>query len=317
MLSSIKTFRQNVFTDEGGYVLQIVLIFMLIMLILGFSILTLASQENRLAYNYQQRAEALYFAQSGIKKAVWRINHGNNASASFSIPEMAVNYDSLQKKITANGIKGNHIRTIEVYLEPDHQFRHILNYQQLNMDQGTVIASTPGNEKQYCHDFSLIDLPYWNSIADFHYTGNKVFTDIVTSGIHYIDGNVTIQSVYSFEGAIVATGDIKLKYYSILQAKKIPDSNDYYPVLISGDSIICEHELGYLISGAVCAGSYLELLKTYATGPLTAPKINLKLNSYIMDGIKRIYYSYPPGFESAENKDWYKIEKYKSWRMLN
>ena len=311
---------KNICKDESGYILQVVMVFFFIMTILGISILHMASQEGIQTIHYEQRARALYQAQGGIKKAIWRINHAGNWAGSFTNSEHSVTFDSTIQKLTAIGYSNNIERSIEVILEHDHPFRHIISYNDLSTGWGTITIYTDGHGTQQCNDFPAVDLNYWDSIADYHYTGSHVFQNIVPSGIHYVDGDVNFGNASMINGTIVASGSVRLSGNAIISSAQMPGCENYYPAIVSGDSVYSQSEgwfSGVAVFGAIYASSFLELKTNYSTGPLVAPSISLKSLTLIWDLGLRRYYSYPPGFESPEGKDWYQIEKYGTWRMIN
>lgn len=320
IIKYLNGYLKNIHSDESGYILQVVMTFFFIMTILGITILHMASQEGIQTIRFEQRAKALYQAQGGVKKAIWRINHVGKGGGTFSIPEHTVFFDSTSKIITATGYSGSIDRSIEVRLERDHPFRHIISYENMTTGWGTITICTDGHGTQWYEDFPAADFNYWDTIADYHYTGSQVFQNIVPSGIHYVDGDVTFGNASLINGTVVATGNVKLSGNAVISSAKIPGNETYFPAIVSGDSVYSQSEgflSGVAVFGAIFAASFIELKTNYSSGPLVAPDISLKSLTLIWDMGKRKYYSYPPGFESPENKDWYEIEKYGTWRMIN
>lgn len=306
--------------DESGYIMQLVMIFFFILTILGIGILHMASQEGIQTIRQEKRIKAFYQAQGGMNKAIWRINHVGNWAGTFNTADHSVSFDSTTNKLTATGYSGNVGRSIEVYLERDHPFRHIISYHNMSSGWGSITIFTEGHEAQKYDDFPTVDLNYWDSIADYHYTGSQVFQNMVPSGIHYVDGDVTFGNASMINGTIVASGSVRLTGNALISSGKLPGSDYYYPAIISADSVYSHSEgwlSGVAVFGAIYASTFLELKTNYSTGPLVAPSVSLKSLTLIWDMGTRRHYSYPPGFESLENKDWYQIEKYGTWRMIN
>jgi len=311
---------KTICNNESGYILQIVLVFFFIMTILGVAILHLASLEGIQTIHFQQRSQAFYLAQGGIKLAIWRINHAGNGAGTFTTSEHAVAYDSTTYRLTATGHSGEMERSIEVFLEHDHPFRHIISYDNMSSGWGTITMCTDGHGAQRCTDFPTVDFNYWNTTANYHYSGDKLFQGTISSGIHYVDGDAIVSNAGLMNGTIVATGSVRLTGTAIISSALMPSGSSYYPAIVSGDSVYSQSEgwlSGVAVFGAIYASTFLELKTNYSTGPLVAPTINLKSLTLIWDLGSRKYYSYPPGFESAEDKDWYQIEKYGTWRMIN
>ena len=84
-----------------------------------------------------------------------------------------------------------------------------------------------------------VDMDSYATIAGTTVSGNKTFNPGTYSGIWYVDGKVTIQDNVTFNGTIVATGNIILSKTDNFTLN--PTSN--YPALISGGNITSSQKM--------------------------------------------------------------------------
>lgn len=102
--------------NETGSVLGLVLIYFVIFTILGMAFINIGGFEMMSTSRYYDRVRALYRAESGVHKSVWRLNKVAASSASFSDSTVSVVYKPARKQLTAVGKAGNVRKTVLVTL---------------------------------------------------------------------------------------------------------------------------------------------------------------------------------------------------------
>lgn len=121
-----------------------------------------------------------------------------------------------------------------------------------------------------------VDMDSYAAIADTTVSGNKTFTSGTYSGIWYVDGKATVKDNVTFNGTIVATGDIVLTNTDNFTAN--PTSN--YPALVSEGKINGDKMKDANIAGLVYATGNIQMNdgkdNTITGTIISGNKINIK-----------------------------------------
>ncbi|MFQ5707760.1 MAG: hypothetical protein ACE5HO_09945 [bacterium] len=300
--------KSPLFESQAGYILGLVLVFFVIFTILGLSFIRLGGYEQLQAVQALNKANAFYNAESGIQKGLWLLNRVSTGQASYSDATVTVVFDSANQTLTAVGQSGNASSTIQVAVDQDNPFRHIISYQdKLELNESQVTLSyVPGAEPKQTLHFPVPDMAYYLSIADtfidlggtgeIHLLGDTLY------GIIYVNGKIRVQNGTVVYGSLVATNDVKFDGPSEIYAQQVPVSNPYYPAyfpaVISGDSVHAEitGTPEQVIHGAVYSAGEAEERGGLWTGPVVADEVEIKNNSTLTDLGSAIYYVHPPGF---------------------
>ncbi|MFA4907179.1 MAG: pilus assembly PilX N-terminal domain-containing protein [archaeon] len=302
--------------SEDGSILGMVLVFFLILTIVGTAFLTLASQESMLSAKQYHRTRAFYRAESGLNIALWRINHGADNFGTFSTDTVTVEFDTLTNILSATGTSGTAERTLQVSLFQDHPFNHIVSYQTALDTSGFILENLNGHDIQTYTQMPHVVLSYYSSHADYYYTVDTSFS-VMTPGIYYVDGDVTMKNGTVLNGTLVATKSVKFIGTVTINAQLVPDTTIYYPALVSGDTVQTSDVSGnpnLTINGAVFSSGIVNFKGKTISGPIIANKVVLKSGVIIDDQGSDKYYHYPPGFTAEENFDWEKRRVKGSWR---
>jgi len=306
---------RNFIKSEDGSILGMVLIFFLVLTITGTAFLSMAAQEGKLSIRNVQRTQAIASAESGINISLWRINRGSDSQGTFSNGSMSVTYDSVSQILISTGTSGTASNTVSVELRKDHPFNHIATYKTQLDTSNYTLNYLKGHEIRQFDPLPGVNNGYYDFIADFHHVGDTSFSAPLDSGIHYINGNVTMKNGSSLVGTLFVTGGIKFLGTVSIQAQQMPDSSLYYTAVVVGDTA----ETAVLgtpllnIKGAIFSTGYVNFKGDTLTGPIVADKVNLKAGVVITDYGNEKYYKYPPGFFGPEIYDWEKFIKKGSW----
>ncbi|MBL7135090.1 MAG: hypothetical protein ISS81_00675 [Candidatus Marinimicrobia bacterium] len=310
---------RNIIKSEDGSILGMVLIFFLFLTIIGTAFLSLAAQEGKLSIRSVQRTQALASAESGINIGLWRLNYGPDSQGTFSNGSMSVTYDSVAQILTSTGTSVSAYKTVSVELWKDHPFNHIVAYKTQLDTSNYTLNHLKGRGIKHFDPLPGADSTYYDSIADFHHIGDTSFSAPLNSGIHYIDGNVTMKNGSILIGTLFVTGGIKFLGTVLIEAQQMPDSSLYYPAVVVGDTAETDI-LGtplLIIKGAVFSTGYVNFKGDTLTGPIVANKVVLKSGVVITDYGNEKYYKYPPGFLGPDIYDWEKFIKKGSWANSN
>lgn len=302
----LKVFKSQLVTEQSGFILGLVLIFFLIFTILGYGLIEMAGHESIQVVKYYNRMQAFYNAEAGIHKSLWLLNCVSAKSASFSDGTVKVTYHSSKKKIISQGIAGKTNYSIEVLLEQDNPFRHIISYQdKLKLDKKDVtLAYQPGHEPKKTSNFPLADMSYYKSIADTIIkagkSGKVKLSGKKWQGVIFVNGKVELKKGTKVLGTVVATGSIKLKGAIEIKAQQVPFTNAYYPAfypaIICGSSKDIEVKKSQTIQGTIYSLGEVEIEKGVCTGPIVADEVEVKKKSILSDASESKYYVHPPGF---------------------
>ncbi|MCK4641466.1 MAG: pilus assembly PilX N-terminal domain-containing protein [Candidatus Marinimicrobia bacterium] len=310
---------KNIIKSEDGSILGMVLIFFLVLTIIGTAFLSMASQEGKLSIRSVQRTQALTSAESGINIGLWRLNHGPDSQGTFSTGSMSVTYDSVARILTSTGTSVSVSKTVSVELWQDHPFNHVVAYKTQLDTSNYTLNNLKGHGIRPFDPLPEVDFAYYDSIANYHHVGDTSFSAPIDTGIHYIDGNVTMKNGSSLIGTLFVTGGIKFTGTVSIQAQQMPDSSLYYPAVVVGDTAETDI-LGtplLIIKGAVFSTGYVNFKGDTLTGPIVANKVVLKSGVVITDYGSEKYYNYPPGFLGPDIYDWEKFIKKGSWASSN
>ncbi len=310
---------RNIIKSEDGSIMGMVLIFFFVLTIIGTAFLSMASQEGKLSIRSVQRTQALASAESGINIGLWRLNHGPDFQGTFSNGSMSVTYDSVARILTSTGTSVSVSKTVSVELWKDHPFNHIVAYKTQLDTSNYTLNHLKGRGIRHFDPLPGVNHAYYDSIANYHHVGDTSFSAPIDTGIHYIDGNVTMKNGSSLIGTLFVTGGIKFIGTVSIQAQQMPDSSLYYPAVVVGDTAETDI-LGtplLIIKGAVFSTGYVNFKGDTLTGPIVANKVVLKAGVVITDYGSEKYYKYPPGFLGPDIYDWEKFIKKGSWASSN
>ena len=309
---------KNIIKSEDGSILGMVMIFFLILTIIGTAFLSMAAQEGKLSIQNVQRTQALASAESGINIGLWRLNHGPDSQGTFSNGSMSVTYDSVAQILTSTGTSATVSKTVSVELWRDNPFNHIVSYQTQLDTSNYTLNHLKDHGISHFDPLPEVNNAYYDSIASiygFHHVGDTSFSAPIDTGIHFIDGNVTMKNGSSLFGTLFVTGSIKFLGTVSIQAQQMPDSSLYYPAIVVGDTAETDI-LGtplLIIKGAVFSTGFVNFKGDTLTGPIVANKVVLKSGVVITDFGDEKYYKYPPGFLGPDIYDWEKYIKKGSW----
>ena len=309
LLSKIKS--------EDGSILGMVMVFFLILTIVGTAFLTIASQESMLSAKQYHRTRAFYRAESGLNVALWRINQGADGYGTFSTDSVTVEFDTLTHILSAVGNSGSASRTLQVELFQDHPFNRIVSYHTYLDTSNFYLDNMRGHDVETYYEVPEVDLSYYSSIADYYYSGDISFEGLMPSGIHYVDGDVTMKNGTILNGTLVTTGSIKFVGSVTINAQLVPDTTIYYPALVSIDTAHTSEVDGnpnLVINGAVYSDGIVDFKGQAISGPIIANKVILRSGVNVDDQGSDKYYHYPPGFIAEENFDWEKRRVKGSWK---
>jgi len=309
--------------DQSGSALVMVMIFFLIFTVIGTAYLSLSALEASSSVAQVQRARAFILAESALSQSLWCINHGSDLSGSFDQDSIIANYDSTTYIITAEGNTGNTTCQLEIQLQNDHPFNHIVGYQTELDTSHYFLKHLPNHGIAQFNELpSLIPaLNYYNSIADYHHYGDQFFYGIMMPGIHYVDGKATLHNGTFLYGTLIATEGVKfLGTVTIIAQKDSDDSTRYYPAIVAGDTASTEIDISgnpmLTVHGAIFATGCAIFLGKSLTGPIVAPKVVLKGWVYINDWKNPYLYSVPAGFELPVYNNYRKIILRGSWQKI-
>lgn len=317
----MKPFLKNL-KSEDGVVLAMIMVFFLFMTIVGSTLLSMASQEIMFSRHEIQKTQSYFNAESGLNIALWRINQGVDSDASFSSSSISVEVDTINLTLTANGVTGTYSTSLSWGLKEDYVFDHTISFGTvLDTSHFTLTSGAAADISQF-DVLPAIDLPYYLSIADYVYYSDQVFSSVLPEGIHFINGHINANNGTELNGTLIATTGIKFVGIVTIIAQQVPDTNIYYPALISYDSTLVEdNEVSGVpsltILGAIYSNGFISFAGSTLSGPIIAPEVELKSGVIIDDLGYPEYYNTPPGFEPTEGQDLVKFFKIGSWRRLN
>ncbi len=317
----MKPFMKNLKSEDGA-VLAMVMVFFLFMTIIGSTLLSLASQEIMFSRHEIQKTQSYYNAESGLNIALWRINQGVDSNASFSTSSVSVAVDTINLTVTATGITGIYSTSLSWDLLEDNVFSHIISFgSDLDTSHFTLTSGNASDISQF-DVLPAIDLSYYLSIADYVYYSDQSFNSVLPDGIHFVNGHIDAKNGTELHGTLIATTGIKFVGIVTIIAQQVPDTNIYYPAIISYDSTFTEtNEISGVpnltVMGAIYSNDFISIKGSTLSGPIIAPEIELKAGAVIDDLGNPQYYNTPPGFEPVEGHDLVKLFKIGSWRRLN
>ncbi|MBC8489337.1 MAG: pilus assembly PilX N-terminal domain-containing protein [Bacteroidetes bacterium] len=297
--------------SEEGSILGLVLIFFLISTIIGISFLGLASNEAKLTEQRVNRIKAFYSAEGGLRKAVWRVNHGSPASVAFSNSTVSVEYDSSTLTISSSGCYKDKVNNLSLIL--DFPFNHIVSHKD-SISEGFIspVTCLAGREpKQFSETIFEPDMDFYKAIADTLYPpGDMMFQNDTLYGINYVQGNVTAKNLTVF-GSLIVDGSISFIFNfdfnpSKIYSQQVPDTSDYYPayypaIIATSISVVFFEWVN--IEGPVYASGDIDLSGTSLSGPIvTNSSVNLEILVIISDYGSNKFYNTPPGFKEIKSR---------------
>lgn len=308
--------------SEDGSVLGMVMIFFLFISIIGSTLLSLASQEIMLTQHEIQKVQSEYYAESGLNIALWRMNRAADGFAAFSSSMITVEVDTNQLILTSTGTNGVKSTTITWQYYEDTPFEHIVTFGAELDTANFTLTSMSAHDITQSEELPTVDLFYYYGIADYIYTGNQSFNSVMPSGIHYISGHVEAKNGTYLDGTLIATDGIKFTGHVTINAQMVPDTNIYYPALIATDTTLADNDeiLGtpnLIINGAIYSTGFVSFKGEMLSGPIIAPHVELKSGVIIDDLGNPQYYSNPPGFNVAEEKDYPKYFQKGTWKKVD
>ncbi len=298
--------------SSAGYVLPIVLVITLALAISGTAFLTMHTGEIRKVRDRVNEGKAFYFAEAGIRKAIWRMNRRSLEEwgqwATFSEPNISVTYVDSTKTLTSVGNTEGKADTIRVRVVIDTPADHVVSYTGSFTEDGTSgeLIGPEDNMPAQFQALPAVDLNYYRSIANYIYgredsTVTQVFDSSLPDGIHFIYGDVQVKSGTTLNGTIVATGSIRFYGGSTISAQQVPADSPYYPayypaIISYGSSLsdITGGSQGLTINGMVYSSGQCDFNPCDVNGPIVAVDVELA-GSYTVTYDKKYTYR-PPGF---------------------
>ena len=301
--------------SSAGYALPMVLIISFGLTISGMAFLTIPDGERRNIRTSTHEKQALYFAEAGIRKALWRMNQGPIEEmaqwATFSDSTMSVTYadvdstvdvDSTQILISV-GNAGGKIDTIRVEVHIDPPSDHVGSYTDAWSNDGNLVFPE-GNGPAQFQVLPTVDMGYYLSIADSVYYGDQSFDDSLSAGIHFIYGKATIRDGTVLDGSIVATDRVNFKNdtgNATISAQQVPAGSFYYPAyypavitLGADDDVESGKKLALTIKGLVYSAGEVCFKGCELRGPIIATDIDLRTDCTVT--YDSTYALRPPGF---------------------
>lgn len=294
--------------EDRGAVFPVTIVFSLLVTISGMAFLSLASSGGMLLRRPINETKALYLAEGGAHKAVWKMIRqspdGWVSCATFSDTSACgvvdVGYDSTSNMLQCTGTVENANKTVSVNVSVRRPTDHVIAYTNSFTVHGAagVLTYSPGHGPAQFDVLPYPDMVYYQSIADVVYAGNQTFQSETLNGIHFVNGNVRVKNGTVVNGTIVATGTIRFYGGSLIVAQHVPgDSLMYYPAVISfadSESDVMGGSPGLFIFGLVYASGAVNLNPCHVTGCIMAPDVELQ-GSYTVTHDLR-YGGEVPGF---------------------
>lgn len=100
-----------------------------------------------------------------------------------------------------------------------------------------------------------INVSAYASIADTVINGNQDFVSGIYSGVWYVDGNVTISSGVTFNGSIIATGDVDFSGQSNITITPVSPN----PAMISIGDIQADNSSDVIVNGLMYADAEIQM----------------------------------------------------------
>ena len=302
--------------SSAGYVLPLVLIIALLLTISGTAFLTMYTGESKNITARIDEQKALYFAEAGIRKAIWRMNQRTMGEweqwATFSESNISVTYVDSTKTLTSVGNGEGKVDTIRVEVFLDTAANHVVSYTGsfTSLGGSGYLDAPEGNMPAQFDSLPIVDLNYYLSIANFIYgqpdsTVTQTFADSLTDGIHFIYGDVNVKNNTVLNGTIVVTGDIRFSGTNNISAQQVPADSSYYPayypaVISCGDSLNTQSggSPNLDINGMLYSTGMCDFNPCDVNGPIIAANIELQ-GSYTVTYDEK-YSLRPPGFSWPE-----------------
>ena len=99
------------------------MIFFIVFTLLGLAFIKMGGFERLHVSKYYHRTKAFYYADGGIHKGMWLLNHVSKAAATFSESNVTVVYDSVNLVMTTTGTASNVQDSIKVTIIDDGTFK--------------------------------------------------------------------------------------------------------------------------------------------------------------------------------------------------
>ncbi len=274
---------------------------MFILLTLGAAYLMIARSEIQVNTNQMNALRAFYVAESGIEHAVAELKEGTDidgdglgtVSGSLDGYNYSVTYGPVTSTITSVGTVEQASRSIEVKISMSG-FTGALQVG-ANIDASSTSGTVTGNVDAghildldslviegtvTDHDGDLaVPSPTFSSyeaIADYVYDGNQVFDVDPPPGIHYINGNLTIENNITINGTVVVTKGLNMnsaenctitpsgKNAAIIVSQNITANSiggsTFNGLVYAGHSILFNSWSEVTVDGGIVAGHTLNLI---------------------------------------------------------
>lgn len=224
---------------ETGSVLPVLMLMSTLLMISGVAFLSIGSFQAKIVSNYGAGIKAKYNAEQAARISLWRIGHTApdywRTWASFGDSTYSASFDSVQNLLTVVGHSGGESDTVRAYVHldpvPAMQDNYVIAYQTSFTSSGGAGTLTypSGYGPHQVQQVPVLDTNYYRDHANFTYTEAQTFSAPLASGIHFINGNVTVKNGTTLTGALIATGTIKFQGQVTITATQTPSDSPFYP----------------------------------------------------------------------------------------
>ena len=308
--------------SSAGYVLPVVLIVAFMLTVSGTAFLSVYTGQSKNMTLRINQEKALYFAEAGIRKAIWRVNHrymeeweqwakfSETDSTSFSETDttICVTYVDSTKTLTSVGNVGDKADTIVVKVLLDTATDHVVSFTGGFDTLGTAgyLDAPEDNMPAQFDALPIVDLDYYRNIANFVYGQpdslvEQTFNSTLADGIYFVYGNVIVKNPAVLNGTILAIGGINFQGQVTISAQQVPADSSHYPayypaIMACGDSLsdITGGNTNLTINGMVYSTGECAMDPVSVNGPIIASNIELA-GSYTVS-YDTLYTLSPPGF---------------------
>lgn len=283
-------------TKEKGFLLAPYLGFLLILLALGLSYMRTSGHNTMITRNDGDAEKAFYIMEAGIQDAIAQLNQNpswttgfNNKAFENGSYTVSIQTVSPNKEITSvssvNNTSAKTSATAVVSVGNDF-FPYGMQAGgnvTINSGTGSISGDVAGGSVSITgvtvngtvtqgstNQVPVPDWSAWQAAANFVVNGNQTFSSGTYSGVWYVDGNVTLASSVTFNGTIIATGNINFNNESNITV--LSGSNNV--ALIAGGQMLGNSASDMIIDGLVygTAGiTFNSQSNVSCTGALVSP----------------------------------------------
>jgi len=276
--------------DEEGVVLVVVVMFSVVVVVSGLAFLSLTGSGSTVLTRPLEEAEVLYLTEGRMRKAIWRMSRASSSQwetyGSFSDTTsdgvVTVAYSDSTNTLICTGVIGEASKTLSINVRIDRPTDHVIAYTNSFVQKGgsgTLTYGAGAGPAQF-DALPTVDMVYYGSRADTSYLGDQTFTNPLSAGIHFINGDVDVKTGTTLNGTIVATGTIRFFGGSTITAQPVPgDTLTYYPAIVSFGSSVSDvtgGSSGLYIDGLVYANGEVNLNPCNVDGSIIAEDIELQ-----------------------------------------